>query len=157
MATTTNYSGRSVDLLIFQNTAPAGEKQIYLGFGTGGELTTGIQKVAQTFTALFLTEVGTVFSQPTLGTDFLTLMRQGALRTESDVQSSFALAAQKVKNVMVQEAIDEELPDDETVSEITLQSYRLDTVTGTLVLYVRLTTVAGANREIYLPVSVPMR
>lgn len=154
----TDYSGRTVDLLIFQGTSPEGEKLVTLGFqDAGGEVTTGIQKICQTFTILFLTEVGSVPMMPLRGTGFVTAVRQGRLKDESDVQSEFALAAESVKTFLNLEADLLNLPEDETLESALLDRFDRNESTGTLTLYIRITSVAGEAREVFLPISVPIR
>ena len=43
----TDYTGRSVDLLIFQGVQEFGNQPIETGWGTSGQLCTGIQTLAQ--------------------------------------------------------------------------------------------------------------
>ena len=154
-----NYSGRMVDLLIFQGTKPTGEQRITLGFGdVGGEITTGIQKLAQMFTTLFLTETGSIPSQPNRGTGFVTAVRFGRIKDEQSVQAEFSLAAEAVRSQLAlaeEEAVN--VPADESLSSSILANYTLDKNSGNLILYVDITSNAGTSKTIYLPVPVPIR
>jgi hypothetical protein len=149
-----NYSGRFVDLLIFQNSAPVGETKITLGFGVAGEVTTGIQKLVQSFALLFLTEQGSVLYAPTLGSEFVTAMRQGLIRDESDVESNFALAVESVRQTLDLAADEEDLPEDETFESAELQSFSLDKASSTLTLVVKVNSAAGSSRELFLPLPL---
>ena len=155
--TTSSYVDRSVDLLIFQGTAPEGEKLLHLGFGTGGEVTTGIQKLVQSVLILLMTELGSVPDVPDLGTDFFTAARIGAMRDEASVQSTFMLAAEQVRQKLLFEATANGLPDDETVRSIALQSFQIDKAASKLTLYIRITSAAGTTRNVYLPIPVAIQ
>jgi hypothetical protein len=150
-----NYTGRIVDLLIFQNTAPAGEKKIRLGLTN--EVTTGIQKLVQSFTTLFLTKRGSIPHHLDDGTEFVTSMQLGKLRAESDVKSEFALAVERVRQTLSLAADGASLPDDEVFSRAELVSFNLDKASSTLFLKVRVVSVAGSGREVFLPVPVAIR
>jgi hypothetical protein len=161
MDVTKNYTGRSVDLLIFQNTAPRGEKKLSLGWGgnTGGALTTGVQKLAQLWTILFLTEQGSIPTSLDDGTVFLFALRTGAIQDESDVQTAFAEAAKDVLNQLQAREIASDLPIplDEQIRSASLLSFTLDPATSTLSLRVSITSMAGTKHDIILPVSVPIQ
>lgn len=157
MAFTTNYAGRDVDLLIFQNTKPVGEQKLELGFGTGGEITTGVQKMAQTFTLLLLTELGSIQYHPNLGTDFITNVRLQAFRDETDVRAGFGLAVAALLRTMALEATRAELPDDETLDTVELLDVQIDPNKGLINLKIRLTSLAGVDHDFFLPVPVAIQ
>jgi hypothetical protein len=150
-----DYTGRLVDLLIFQNTAPAGERQIRLGLTN--EVTTGIQKLVQSFTSLFLTKQGSIPHRLDDGTEFVTAVQLGKIRAESDVKAEFALAVERVRQTLTLAADGAELPDDETFSRAELISFNLDKAASKLFLKVRVVSVAGVGREVFLPVPVAIR
>jgi hypothetical protein len=157
MATSVNYTGRTADLLIFQGAAAVGDAKITLGFGTAGYLTTGAQKMSQTFTILFLTEIGSIPPVPTEGTNFLGLVRSGRLYDETSLRAAFQVASEKVRLKMASIAVSDNWPDDERLNNVELKSYIVNESSSTLVLYTKLTSAAGATRTIYLPISVPIR
>lgn len=139
------------DILIFQGVEPVGEKQVELKLGNPGSFTTGIQKVAQSFTKMFLTEVGSVTNDPTLGTSFLTLLRSGAIRDEASLESAFQAAVLDVMNYMsVNEDID--IPLDEQLAEANLIAWDLQP--GFLSIQVQIVSEAGDSREYVVPVEV---
>lgn len=156
MNTSTNYVGRTVDLLIFQNTKPSGNQKVAMEFGAG-VLTTGIQKVAQTFATILLTDVGSVYDQPEYGTDLIVSIQSGRTQNGSDLESAFNLAASVAKTIMnaASEAVD--APPDERLNTVILEDYVLDKNNGKITLTVSITTDAGFSAVIYLPVSVPIR
>lgn len=157
MAVSTDYTGRTVDLLIFQGVQPTGDQSIDLSFSleTGGYVCTGVQKVAQTWLILFMTDRGSVLNKPTRGSSFFPAIRNGSIRVEDDVSAQFALAAEQVRQTMDLDATEAgDLPDDERLDEANLLSYRLDRPAALLYLKVRILTIAGDSRDIILPVPV---
>jgi len=158
MATSTDYTGRTVDVLIFQGAAPVGDQPIGLGFGTdGGQITTGIQKLSQTFTVLFLTRKGTVISNAKIGTDFITYMQQGRIQTEDHVLTAFGAAVEDIKRLFDADSAQADLEDDERFSSAELKSYTIDKVNSKIILVIDLESLAGSSRTIYLPVSAAIK
>jgi hypothetical protein len=157
MAVSTDYTGRTIDLLIFQGVKASGKQPIETAFGLdeGGYICTGVQKVAQTWLTLFMTEQGTVLNKPTRGSTFFTALRFGRIRVEDDVTAEFTLAAEQVRQTMdLDAAAAGDLPDDERLDEANLLDFTLDRMAGFLYLKVRILTIAGDSRDIILPVSV---
>lgn len=156
--TSTDYTGRSVDLFIFEGALPAGEQQVRLGFSeAGGKITTGIQKLVQSFALLFLTELGSIPVKPEQGTSFVTGMRRSRIQDEADVISEFTLAKELVRQALALQANAEELPDDETFDDATLLNFSLDSASSTIRLSVHVTSLAGTSRDVVLPVPVAIR
>lgn len=153
----TNYTGRSVDLFIFQGAAPYGEKSITLGFGVAGEVITGIQKLVQSFTTLFLTRLGSVKYNASLGSNFIASMQQGNIRNEGDVRTEFALAVEDVRSTLVADAETNNPPDDETYASAELEGFELRKTESLLLLQVRVNSVAGSSREVFLPVPLAIK
>ena len=106
MAISVDYTGRSIDLLIFQGVKAAGDQKLSLGFGDAGEVVTGIQKLLQTYTTLFLTRRGTIQYHEEIGTDFVGALQQGRIKDEADVKSEFAIAVEQVRQQDVLAAAD---------------------------------------------------
>jgi len=156
MATTVDYSGRMTDILIFQGADISGDKRIRLSFGDAGMVTTGIQKLAQTFAMVFLTEVGSVPDKPDWGTEFLAAVRNGMVNNENDVQSAVSQAIEDVRGILGLIAEQESYPPDETFQSASLLSYTLDEKTSMLTLYIKVVSAAGADRIVVLPVSAPI-
>ena len=154
----TDYTGRSVDLLIFQGLKSAGEAQVGLELGDAGEVVTGIQKLSQSFTSIFLTDVGSIPHDPTVGTSFVAAMRQGRLQDEADLKSEFSLAVENVRQQLAL-AIDatDPPPDDETFASATLRSFDMDRGASKITLVVVLQSAAGESREVVMPVSLAIK
>jgi hypothetical protein len=153
----TDYSGRKTDMFFFQGAAETGQKKITLSFGDLGQVTTGIQKMAQTWALLFLTDEGSVSSNAKLGTRFLLMAAQGALRDNAEVKKEFNLASKRVKDVMDKVARDESSPDDETLASAALLNINLDKAQSLLQLSVQVTSKAGGTEEVILPISLAIK
>jgi hypothetical protein len=158
MAASTDYTGRTVDQLIFQGVEPAGDQLLDLGWGDAGEMCTGVQKVAQTWTILFMTDLGSIPLDLTRGSDFLQAVRSGRIQVDEDVEAEFNLAAARVRRTMDQDAADvDDLPDDERLDEAVLVDVDIDQAMSRLYLRVNIRTIAGDSRTIFLPVPVSIR
>jgi hypothetical protein len=158
MAVSTDFTGRTIDQLIFQGVAASGDQLITTGWGNAGEICTGVQKVAQTWTVLFFTELGSIPLDPTRGSTFIQAVRSGRIRVDDDVTAEFNLAAERIRRIMDQDAVEAgDLPDDERLDEATLVRFTLDLAMQYLAMTVNIQTMAGVNREIILPVSISIR
>lgn len=155
----TDYTGRTVDYLIFQGVEETGKQPIETGFGEGGYLCTGIQKVAQSWTVLFMTDRGSVLNKPTRGSSFLPAVRQGRIQVDADVRSQFAAAADQVRRTMELDAVKSNvvLSDDERLDNASLESFTLDKGASYLYLKIRITSLAGDSRTVFLPVPIVIR
>lgn len=151
----TNYSGRSVDLFIFQGAKSSGEQPINIGFGSG-MVTAGPQKLCQLFAYYFLTELGSIPLYPEVGTSFIDTMRQGKIRDESDIKAAFSLAADIVKDSIIKSTRGKTIPADETINTISLLSATIDDAAGRISLYVEITSAAGSSFNILVPVAIPI-
>lgn len=140
----------SYDILIFQGVKPSGEAAVSLKLGNPGAFISGIQKVAQTFIKLFLTDRGTVDGDPAMGTDFLSQMRSGFIRDEVSMQSMFQSSVLDVKNY-ISEYEKTDAPDDERLDSAELISW--DLRPGFFSITVRIVTAAGDSRAFTMPVE----
>lgn len=155
----TDYTGRTVDLFIFQGVEEYGNHLINTSWGTAGELCTGVQKIAQSWAILFLTDQGTVLNEPTRGSSFLSAVRTGRIQVDEDIPAEFAIAAAQVQRTMDLDVAnsDTALEDDEILDRAELLDYDLERNTSLLRLRVRLHSLAGDSREIFLPISLSVR
>lgn len=156
MTVSIDYSGRTVDLFIFYGAKPNGDQKITTSLGEQGEVTTGIQKLVQCFTILFLTERGTLPLFPNLGTSFIAELRNRNIRDESSIKNFFAVAVEQVSQTLALADIAGQFPPDETFESAVLLDFRLDQLDGKLILRVQVNSAAGPGRVIYLPVPVPI-
>ena len=123
-----DYVSRTIDVLAFRGGVASTE--VLLGQSladtvSGGEITTGIQKLAQRWLITLLTELGTVKYKPTMGTTFMTQLRQGYIRSDADMRALFALSELRVR---------EQLNNEVTATTPLDEQYRDASLTGVTVI-----------------------
>ena len=150
----TAYQGRVFDVVGLRGAKPAGDVQLsqtLFGADSGGEVITGVQKLAQRWTMEFLTIIGSMKFLKGRGTDFMRKARQNRFRTEVDVFSAFAFAEVGLgKNLRKEESDDR--PDDERYASSELLTVTL--AEDFLALTVRVTSLAGTSRDVILPIKI---
>jgi hypothetical protein len=156
---TTEYNGRSVDLEMMQSILhPEGITPLELSFtSVSAKIITGIQKLAQRYTLLLLTQVGDVFFDAEQGTTFWEDMLLGAAQNAGQVNMAFNFASiDAVSQMQLEDADDTygSIPNDERISSATLTDFNVDRMSGTLYLEVLLTSQAGETYTYVLPVTV---
>ena len=149
------YVGRKIDILAYYtDETGVGEVQLEQKLapqGTGGLITTGIQKLAQRFLLELLTEKGSMIYNPTRGCDFMKEARLGYLRTPLDVMASFSAALSDVKrNLQLEEkatdSADEKLASAEVLS--------VNLVGDKASVSVQILSQAGTTRTVVAPLAV---
>lgn len=137
------------DLHVMQGTAPEGERRITFSAGTMPAAAHGIQKLVGQVAMLLLTRLGSDVVDEKYGSTFLAQTygrdvvagRLGVLRTLDDVRLRWQRGAAAG------------LPDDERLVSLTLEDMR--TASGAVYARVRVTSAAGSQREISMPVVNP--
>lgn len=148
-----DYANRRYDFLALQNVSPDIETQLGLElFDKAGksQICVGVQKLAQRWLLEFLTERGSMTGLPDRGCNFMTLVRQGRLRSQSDVTIAFSFAAYDVRTALAREE-DDTWPADERISNAELLSVAF--LPGYANLRVNIVSRAGTTRAIILPVA----
>jgi hypothetical protein len=148
-----DYANRKYDFLALQNIRPFNKTRLGLELSTaqsGGQIATGPQKLAQRWLLEFLTELGSMPGLPDRGTNFMTLVRQGRLRTEASIVAAFNFAAYDARVNLIKEE-DDTWADDERISEATLQAIAF--LPGYAQIKFVLSSRAGNARVIILPVD----
>ncbi len=151
---TVDYVGREFDLLAFRGAEPVGDillDQTLFGVDAGGEVCTGVQKLAQRWVLHFLTVLGSMPFLPLRGTTFISDVRSGALRSESDVQIRFNAAAVKVRLDMQAEE-DDTMNDEDRLGTPGANLLSLTLSQDLLTLRVEIMSLAGSSRRIILPI-----
>jgi hypothetical protein len=149
----TDYANRKYDFLALQNIRPFNKTRLGLELsapGSGGQIATGSQKLAQRWLLEFLTEIGSMPGLPDRGTNFMTLIRQGRLRTEAAIVAAFNFAAYDARVNLIKEE-DDTWADDERISGATLQAIAF--LPGYAQIKFVLSSRAGDARVIILPVD----
>ncbi|NBT75267.1 hypothetical protein EBZ80_21180 [bacterium] len=148
-----DFADRKYDFLALQNVNTARESKLGLVLydeDNSGRICTGIQKLSQRWLLEFMTEKGSMPGLPSRGSDFMTLIRQGRLRTQLDVRQSFNAANLRIR-VTLQNEEYEGMPADERFDDAELLSVAI--LPGYLNMRVMITSQAGDERVVILPVA----
>lgn len=158
MATTTDYTGRMVDLLMLQGTTSSGVAEVDLALADSdgkSYVTTGIQKISQRFLIGLMTELGSQTHEPGFGTLFMIEVKYGAANSSAKFQIAFRNAAAAIIAQQNTRLTGNE-PDDEVLTEANLVSYSFPTP-DRIIMNVELTSRAGSSRVVVLPVTLAIR
>lgn len=119
----TDYTGRTKDIHIFQGVDPRSTKVITPEFGKISNFCTGIQKLVQRYAICLLTELGSQELSPTFGTTLLTNLNNRSLSLNRvDIYPIFNVANAKVVREFRQfQAKNPSLPDDEKLNTALLE------------------------------------
>lgn len=159
IATTTDYTGRTVDLEIFQTeNPPAAIKELSLTLSDAGQArrVTGLQKLAQRYMLTFFTPKGSVPLRSAYGTVFMLVVAQGLLQSRAAVVQYFDFANMDCgQQLIFQDRSPEGLrtPEDERYANSYLLDYAVDTGAAKLYLKVKLESQAGESYVFVLPVT----
>ncbi len=149
----TNYSGRKVDLHIFQGVSAPNPSNITPSFGKISNFCSGIQKLVQRYAINLLTEIG---SQPdflTFGTDLIPTLSSKSLRyNKADLYNIFNLASVKVLREFLAYQSTTTVPDDEALNNAVLN----DIVSSPGGISIRVTIVSLAQDQVQFLLPLPI-
>lgn len=130
------------------------EAELALFNGRGSLIVTGVEQLAQRFLLFLLTEVGSIPTEPTIGSSLITRIRTGRVRSVVDADYAFYFALDEITDQLVEDEPDD-LPDDQKFLRAELLGAAF--VDSKITYDIRVTSVAGDSREIIAPVSVVVR
>jgi hypothetical protein len=161
-AYTADYSDRQIDLELMQSISnPVGVTALDLSFTVQAtRAITGMQKLAQRYTVLLLTQLTDVYFSPEQGTTFWQDMLRGAAQNSGQVTMAFNFASiDAVTQMQVDDGNDVygDIPDDERIQSATLLDFNVNVATATLYLSVLLRSRAGTTYTYVLPTTVARR
>lgn len=148
-----DYANRKYDYLAFRNVAAGGDRlldTVLYDDNDNGQICVGAQKLAQRWAIEFLTELGSLPGLPERGCLFMTNVRQGTLRTQIDVLSSFNTSGLTIQKNLRNEEYPG-MPDDERFLSADLLSVSM--LPGYVQLHVMINSRAGTARSLILPIS----
>ena len=148
-----DYIGRTVDVLAYQGARSRGEAlliQQLVSNTNSGQITTGVQKLAQRFLLELLTEQGSMTYLPSRGCTFITEANQGGWRSALDVQAAFSSALTDIEANLTEEESDDD-PDDERFDSADLLAVTF--TIGSVSLFIQINSVAGTSRTAILPLE----
>jgi hypothetical protein len=158
VAITTDYSGRTVDLESLQTAdGTVGVRELSLSVRDNNlsRRITGIQKLAQRYATLFLTQKGSVGFSAGQGSDFIEPATTGQIANGANLTHFFNIANFQTTRQMrlddVDPAFGDTPPDDERIQTATLIDFEVDKFQGRIYLKVRLTSLAGDDYVYVLP------
>jgi len=155
MGTTTSYSGRTVDLCIYEgfnfNSPLKQEASFSLNSETGGLLCTGVVKLAQKCVTRILTD--SVEHEKSINS-LLAESILGGINIGPTLWHYGTATVQLLGSLIKDEQKDLDIPDDETLSSITLDSWEHDRVNSSAVFYITLNTVAGTSAPLVIPIGL---
>jgi len=150
-----DYVDRTVDMLAYQGGAVMGGEVLLTptlaSADNSGQITTGIQKLAQRFLLELLTEKGSMVYQEQRGCSFMEDARLGLLHTALDVLASFSASLVDIQtNLVAEETLDD--PGDERFdsAEIINISFSGDSAS----IRVRVRSAAGISRDVIAPLNI---
>ena len=153
-----SYSGRTVDLLMFDINSDIATGPVTLSFSDNPKICTGIQKVSQIFESTLFTELGSILADKTYGIDGvgqigITNVRSEYTKQVFELAVFDSLAAMKEEQEALA-AAGTVLPLDEILTNAEILD--LSVVKDKVNLNVKLTTAAGTTRVLILPTTNAM-
>lgn len=148
-----DYATRRYDLLAFEGVHPEKESRLNLllfSNNNSGQICTGIQKLAQRWLLEFMTERGSMVGKPERGCEFMRLVRNGRLSTQTEVFYAFSYAETLVRRNLRDEETDD-MPNDERIAGA--EPISISFLPGYAQLRIAIQSLAGDTRELILPVS----
>ena len=158
---TTNYSGRQVDIELLQSiTKPVKLKKVNVSnVSETPKIVTGIEKLAQRYTLLFLSTLGSIHFDTDQGTELVGQLLGGVIQNRGNLESAFAVAnnlvMQQFEKDDLKTDIYGEIQDDENLDDVKLLDFDIEQATGTIYLQIQLITVAGDDITFIVPTSAP--
>lgn len=160
-ATTRSYAGRQVDLELLKHIEETLPKQpVEPDVVETPRIVSGIEKAVQRYTKLFLTNLGSVRLDTTIGNDLLRGIAEGRVQNQAELDHLYSEANAATLDAL---SIDDEdtdvygdIPDDERIESTTLENLELvyDSMTGGRVkVHIILTTAAGNDFRFIIPVA----
>lgn len=153
MITSTSYANRLIDIELLQTiTEPTGSKAVSVSIAKSTpKIVTGIQKLVQRYANLFLTSLNDVEFAKDIGTDFIRAVVSGSISNFGRFFEVFAIANARTTNQLLLES--EGLPDDEIIDSAELIDFDVNTTNGSVMLRIKITSVAGDEVEYVIPTA----
>jgi len=148
MPTTVNYSGRNVDIALFDNNASG--NPVSLGIRPTALAVTGKLKASQNYIKAMLSTSGERLEDPSYGSSLIANLMSKNISFPIQIQQAFssqsALTLRWIKSQYTSTT-----PLDEQINTVTLLNYSIQATSISLSL--QLSTQAGETAVFYLPVA----
>lgn len=150
-----DYSGRTVDLLLLQYVMePTAEIAVIPDVSKEPRIVTGIEKLVQRYSNLFLTEIGSVRNSDGEGTEFMRQMYSGQIYDDNTLRAAAASANDNVFRQLREEDVGTDIPDDELIARSTILSTSIDRGKSQITVTVQIETESGATYTYVTPVAI---
>jgi len=158
MATTpsTNYTGRVIDLSIFQFDGERLSGDLELAYGSPVKIITGMEKAKQAWLSVFLTAKNSALFEPNRGTFFGEVVGQTNIDT-STIEHVANIATVETMNIVTDDQLGstKEIPDDEYIVGAQVLDIMSDVNDPSqLLLQIGLKNRAGAVFTVYAPLAI---
>ncbi len=152
----TDYTGRTVDISIFQFEGERLSGDIELSYGDPQQIITGIEVLKQIFTILFLNEIGTVLLEPRIGTVFGSAIGQSNIDVDT-LQHVANIAVTDTVNTIVEDQLDstQDIPDDEFLVDAVVRDIQVASGDSSQVrMQISISVRSGTTFDVFLPLSI---
>lgn len=149
MTTSTNYSGRTVDLSLFPGASSPGIPVI-AQISTRPKAVAGLSKMAQNFARILMTPLGTYRGSPLMGSYFFTKLVSRLVRYPSDISQVFLVERDRVTEYM-RSNFSATLTADERIKTARLKEVVVDATS--IYLRIEVESEAGGTLPFLLPVN----
>lgn len=137
------------DILLFTYDDGFPEGKLNISFGETPRKITGVQKVAQVFTKILLTPVGSDAIRPNQGTEFLTYILGNNVGSDPGATHSRISDAIKLAENQVKDLLGGGRDYDSQLRSASLVDYNI--TVDAITLYIRIITAAGKEAAVAIP------
>jgi hypothetical protein len=155
---TRDITGRRLDFGALQRVEqvqPVTRLRNTVSLNDKGDRITGLQKLVQRYTVVFLTIQGDVKYAPTQGTNFVQNLNRGLIQTNESVLHQFIFANSATTSQLRSDDTNPDMgptaPDDERIANASLLDFEIDYANARLVLQIAITNLQGETTIFVLP------
>lgn len=154
----TNYNNRLVDIELLSGVLrPDVSIQVTPGITNNTvNMVTGIQKLAQQYTNLLLTDLGSLKFENNIGGSIINSIRKGEVQTEGYLIHLFNMANHNAITIMQNDYTSlpySKIPADERIKSTNLIDLELDFTNASISIEVEIVSEAGSEYTFIIPVS----
>lgn len=148
-STTTNYSGRLVDISLFNQ--GDSDNLSNLGIRPQSLVITGKLKASQNYLRILLSSIGERKEEPLLGSDAISIFKSSNFSFMSQVTQNFSIANENTIKY-IKSKYTSNTPVDERIDKVIVNNLEFS-AGGKILLYLTLYTVDAEAHSFYIPVT----
>ena len=157
-----DYAGRTVDLLLLKTVldVPAVNQRVQVDVSDGTDeprIVTGIEKLVQRYTLLFLNALGSTKFRPDHGTNLIPRAAKGLIYSLATLESAAAEANLFASRQISLADDGDDIPDDERLVASEITDLVFVRTAAKVKISIRLTTAAGQSYVYIIPVNMGIR